>query len=254
MYMKARTTYTLNYIDAVSFGGKKGAKRGRISNGIITYVSKCDNVPKLGLYRVHACVWVRAWVVLARARVSSHAFSTSLAVDSLAHIMENTRTPKQLATITATANCIHKATIILCVFRSGHLHPLHHLLPLVFSPYARIRVFVPYFCGFRFSFLFVFFFHLRALVHLCSCLRHFFHNSFSLSKSLVIPSIFSLSIRVSDHSNHICMRSTIAHVHKRIIHCSFSSSSICSLDHWSCVYVIVSENILSVENQRVDKR
>lgn len=156
MYMKARTTYTLNYIDAVSFGGKKGAKRGRISNGIITYVSKCDNVPKLGLYRVHACVWVRAWVVLARARVSSHAFSTSLAVDSLAHIMENTRTPKQLATITATANCIHKATIILCVFRSGHLHPLHHLLPLVFSPYARIRVFVPYFCGFRFSFLFVF--------------------------------------------------------------------------------------------------
>lgn len=54
--MNARTTYTLNYIDAVSFGGKKGAKRGRISNGIITYVSKCDNVPKLGLYRVHACV------------------------------------------------------------------------------------------------------------------------------------------------------------------------------------------------------
>lgn len=48
--MNARTTYTELNIGVVNFGGKKGEKAGEeeeeenVSNGTITYVSKCDNV------------------------------------------------------------------------------------------------------------------------------------------------------------------------------------------------------------------
>lgn len=175
--------------------------------------------------------------------MGSHALfgSLSMLLGTYTHIA----THKKKAT-TATANSIHKATIIILCLSFGHLHPLHHLLPM---GVVSIYVFVRYFCGFQniyfcsfFSSIFDIFFFIFFLLFVCWCicapvLWHCILNSCILWLSFVSARFFSsllpslppsvslfhlwlsfYSFILPDQSNHICARSSIPHVNKRMIH------------------------------------